>query len=239
LTTNTSSQSETRTTTSRIPQIALVAFPALVALFALGATTGSAVTAVAHHPAEIAVFAAVTVALQATSFSVFGSSISVSGLGMLTVGFVFGTATAMLVAVFAALVHMFRKHPKPHKAIFNCACFVLATGAGVSTYEGLGKATPHASPVVLATAGSCVFLAVNTGLLGVAIAISEHEPVLPTWRSRLGWLSPAYIAFGPLAFLAADLHSDHGLGAIVALSIGALLSVALLRISLRSVPLTM
>ena len=75
-----------------------------------------------------------------------------------------------------------------------------------------------------------MFLAINVGLLTLAMAAAEQLPPLETWNERLRWISPAYLAFGPLALVAAIVHAHAGLAGVAVLAAsGALLVIALQR----------
>jgi hypothetical protein len=221
----------TQTTTARPTAIA-----AVIGLAAL--TAGCALLAGAHavggaahdHGLDLGVLVAVTIGLQALSLTGVASSIGVSGLGMLVVGFTFGTGPGMATAVLAAGVHAARKRPKLHKALFNAACFTLATGAAVGAYRGLGGPdAAGAGRILLALLASCAFLVVNVGLLTTAMAVTEQLPPLRTWNDRLRWISPAYLAFGPLALVATVSYAHVGLGGVAVLAGSAGLLLAVLR----------
>ena len=96
-----------------------------------------------EHGGELGLFVALTLVLQAVSLTGFSSSISVAGLGMLAVGFTFGTGPAMATALLAACIHAARRRPQLHKAIFNAACLTLATGVAVGLYHHIGFTIHH------------------------------------------------------------------------------------------------
>jgi len=99
-----------------------------------------------------------------------------------------------------------------------------ATGSCTSLAHARGG--PHGSlslQLALSLPVSLVFLATNVGLLTLAMATAEGRPAWRTWRERLGWFSPHYLVFGPLAVLVAAVYRAEGLLSLLALALPALL----------------
>jgi hypothetical protein len=174
-------------------------------------------------------FAGLTLLFQALSLRAFASSISVAGLGMLAIGFAFGVTPAVATALACVVVHALRRRPRPHKIAFNTASFTVSVAAATELYRGLGGAHLAAfEQIGLALAASFVFLTLNVGLLALAMALTERRSPVATWRARLGWISPSYLAFGPLALLTALAYREAAAAGVVALAIeGAVLAGAL------------
>jgi hypothetical protein len=182
------------------------------------------------HTLNLVAFAALTLAFQAFSLKAFASSISVSGLGMLAIGFAFGPWQAVVVAALAAGMHAAMRRPAWYKVAFNVACFSLSAGTAAAFYRGLaGAGHSTLEHVIVALGASCIFLGLNAGLLAAVMALSEHRSLIPTWQSRLGWISPAYLTFGPLAFLAALAYKHGAVGGPLVLGAGAALAAGALR----------
>jgi hypothetical protein len=181
------------------------------------------------HTITLVAFAALTLGFQALSLKAFASSISVSGLGMLTVGFAFGVWQAVVVAVLAAAVHAAIRRPQWYKVAFNVGCFAVSTAAAVGLYRGLGgPGLSTAEQVGLAICASCVFLGLNSGMLAAVMALNERRSLVPTWRARLSWFSTPYLVFGPLALLAAlSYRHSAAMGPLVLLAGAALAGGAL------------
>jgi hypothetical protein len=174
---------------------------------------------VGGHLGALAAFAALTLLFQALSLRAFASSISVAGLGMLAIGFSLGVEPAVATALACAVVHAVRRRPKAHKALFNATSFALSTLAATGLYRGLDGEHLAALPQLgLAIAASFVFLTLNTGLLALAMAASERTHPLTIWRARLGWISPAYLAFGAVALLAAVAYRASGAAGVAVLA---------------------
>jgi hypothetical protein len=208
----------------------LVSLLACAAACALLLTAGGIGRAVHDHGRNVAVFAAIALVLQAVSVRAFGSTVGAAGLGLIAMGFAFGAAPAMAAAVLAAGVHAARRRPMLHKAVFNAACFTLATGAAAGVYDVVGgRSAPPYAQILTAVLASVVFLVVNVGLLTVAMATADQLPALATWRERLRWCSPLYLAFGPAALLGVALYRQAGLVGILALAGLAVLMTAAMR----------
>ena len=128
------------------------------------------------HTLNLVAFAALTLAFQAFSLKAFASSISVSGLGMLAVGFAFGPWQAVVVAALAACVHAAMRRPAWYKVAFNVACFSLSAGTAAAFYRGLaGAGHSTLEHAVVALGASCIFLGLNAGLLAAVMAL-ERAP---------------------------------------------------------------
>jgi putative nucleotidyltransferase with HDIG domain len=159
-----------------------------------------------------------------------GTRVSVAGIGLLALGFQFGAGAAMLGAVVLALVHGLRTRAEPARTVFNAGALALAAAAGAGTFAGLSAAgftvLDRLGPAFLAGGA---FWVVNAGLLALAMSAADGEPVARVWRERFQWLTPHYLAFGPLALastIALDVAGAAGLLAF-------LLPPALLMLSVR------
>jgi len=199
----------------------------------LGLTAGEIAPAAQHHPGTLVAVIALTVALQALSLTGFASSISVAGVGMLAAGFMLGTGPAVLAAIAAASVHALKKRPKPYKAVFNAGTFVLAATAGTAVHTALAEHGGHGfRELVAAQLAACCFLVVNVGLLTLAMAAYEHRQPVALWWERLAWLTPHYLAFGPIAFAATVVAQELGADGLAAAALLPLLLAFLVRGSL-------
>lgn len=186
-----------------------------------------------YHPTTLLVLAGLTVALQAASFAGFASSISVAGVGMLATGYMLGVGPAVLAGVLAALVHAVKKRPKPYKVVFNASVFALAAAGGTATFAAVGSGDLSSrSSLVGALLGAGVFVVVNIGLLTLAMAASERQNPIALWRQRLAWLTPHYLAFGPLALAAGVIESELGVAGLVAAALLPIVLTLLVRESL-------
>jgi len=159
-----------------------------------------------------------------------GTRVSVAGIGLLALGFQFGAGAAMLGALVLAAVHGARTRAEPARTVFNAGALSLAAAAGAGTFAALSAAgftmLDRLGPAVLAGGA---FWIVNAGFLVLAMSAADREPVGRVWSERFRWLTPHYLAFGPLALastIALDVAGAAGLLAF-------LLPPALLMLSVR------
>ena len=187
-----------------------------------------------HDPRIILTFVGVTLVLQALSVDAYGrGSISVSGIGLLATGFVFGVGPAMATGLLVALVHAARRRPKLHKVIFNAATFVLSTGAAVALYDVLGGPRGSATDrLVAAQLAAAAFLAVNIVLLSLAMSLAESVSPFDVWKERLRWLTVHYLAFGPLALASVVAYEKVGLLGLIAFTLPPALTMLSVRMYL-------
>jgi putative nucleotidyltransferase with HDIG domain len=202
------------------------------------ATTGITVAASMHgwhrvseRPLVFLGFLLLTAGLQAMAVDVYGrGAITVSGIGQLAIGFMFGVAPAIAAAVLAAAIQAARARSPLHRAIFNASNFALAAAAGTFAYELLGG---HASADLVrmlpALAAGVVLWGVNIGVLSVTMAQAYGESVVSVWRERYRWVTWYYLSYGPLAFAVVVAYERIGISGLVAFA----LPPALLMFSVR------
>jgi putative nucleotidyltransferase with HDIG domain len=189
-------------TPERVPGnvAALVACIAAAAAAATAVVAVPAAQAIGDSPVAFLAFVATTFGLQLASVEVYGrGTYSFAGSGMLATGFAFGPGPAMITGLAMGLVNGARRRAKAHRIVFDMAQWALAAGAGALVFRGLGAehfgSVLRMGPAFLA---AVVFLAINVGLLSLAMGFSEGEHPLAIWRERLQWVTPYGIAAGPL-----------------------------------------
>ncbi|MGZ4352648.1 MAG: hypothetical protein ACXVZ4_03805, partial [Gaiellaceae bacterium] len=206
---------------------------ASIATAAIAVTGPTAVHRVQARPLEYLCFLGLTLALQLLAVEVYGrGSISVSGIGLLAVGFAFGAGVAMLTATIAAVVHLVRLRSKGrlHRSIFNAASWALSAGLGAVVFAAL--TAPDSSPalqVAPAIAAGLALWATNIGLVSLVFSLDEGRTVLAVWREKFRWLTVHYVAFGPLALASTIAFDRVGFTGILAFA----LPPALLMITVR------
>jgi putative nucleotidyltransferase with HDIG domain len=168
---------------------------------------------VADRPVAFATFVVLTIALQLLVVDVYGrGTLSFAGTGLLATAFTFGVGPAMVVAVLAGVVLLFRTRSPLHRGVFNAANFALSVGAGGLAYhllEPSGHGTiVRIGPSLVAGAAYCV---VNVGLLTVAMSLSEGLHPYAVWVERFRWFTPYYLVSGPLALALASAYASVGL----------------------------
>ena len=64
-----------------------------------------------------------------------------------------------------------------------------------------------------------MFLTINLGLLSSAMGLSEGVNPIEMWRERFRWLTPYYVASGPLAFVMAYAYDRLGILGLAAFAL--------------------
>ena len=110
-----------------------------------------------------------------------------------------------------AAINFGRRGGLLYRTVFDAGTLALsAASAAVSfdllTSDSMAEVWRFAASVPAAV----VFLAVNLGLLSVAMGLSETASPLAIWRERFRWLTPYYLASGPLAFAMALAYEKIG-----------------------------
>jgi hypothetical protein len=198
---------------TRLGVMVFIAAAATAATVALVSAFPSARDVVSSHALELAVLFCVTVLLQTSSIRVPGrGSLSASSIGILACAFALGAGAAVFVAVAAAVTQWVRRRGILHRAVFDAANFSLSAGAGgavFALFAGEGSLQPEL--VVAAAVAGTAYCALNTGLLCVAMGLSERTSPLAVWRERFSWATPHYLLAGPLAFASVLAYQHVGL----------------------------
>lgn len=169
--------------------------------------------AVSEHPGQLIIFAGLAVALQLAAVEIYGrGALSFSGMGILATGFALGPGPGMVAAVLVALVNLFVQRGRLDRAAFNAANLSLSAAAAAGGYHLLGVPEwTTAARLVPAVAAGIIFMAVNIGLLSVAMSLAEGISIQSIWRERFRWFTPYYLVSGPLALATTVAFEEAGL----------------------------
>ena len=197
----------------------VVTFTCIAATAAIVPLAGRTVDAVRDEPGVAALFLLLVLALQRLSVRGYGGGhIGVSAVGVLAAGFVLGVGPAMVIAAVTPLVQWTWVRGLFHRTVFDAAQLALAAGAGAAAYAALADlATWTHFPAAL-VAGA-LYATVNTGLLCIAIGLSDSRPILSVWRERFVWARFHYVSFGPLALGVAFAYERLGLVGMAAFAV--------------------
>jgi HD-GYP domain-containing protein (c-di-GMP phosphodiesterase class II) len=168
---------------------------------------------ISPHPGVFAIFLALTLALQLASVDVYGRGrFGFGGAGLLALGFAFGPG--------AAVITLARTRQRVHRAIFNAGALALASGAGAGAYRLIGAdhwtTLARLGPAAL---GGALFLVLNIGLLSTVMSLSENRSVGEIWRGRFRWITPYYLASGPLGLALVIAYQKTGVTGLVAFAL--------------------
>jgi HD superfamily phosphohydrolase YqeK len=193
---------------------ALIAAMGTAATAVLVADIGRLRDAVLHGPGRVAMLIALTLALQMFSIRVYGrGSVSVSAIGILASVYLLPTAPAMLVAALTAAVQWLRTRPELYKGVFDVSNYAVAAGAASLVYAAVG---PRNVGAILA---GLAYVAVNNGLLSLAMSLSEGVAWRKVWLERFHWARFHFALFGPLALAATIAYEQIGALGLVAFAL--------------------
>ncbi len=199
---------------------ALIAAVASVATALVVFTWHSSVLAAKAHPLDFAVFFVLTAALMLLAVDIHRKgSISVAGVTLLATGFTFGTGPAVLAGIFAAGVHAVWRRSKPHKAVFNASVFAIAAGVSVAIYHALPSSSSALLMLLPACFAGAVYWMFNVGLLTLVMSVSQGARFRHVWEEHFRWLTPHYLAFGPLALTCTIAYEKVGLVGLFAIAL--------------------
>jgi putative nucleotidyltransferase with HDIG domain len=112
-------------------------------------------------------------------------------------------------------VHWAYRRSQLKKAIFDAGNFVVAAAAAGATFDALG-ATPR---LVAAAIGGGVFAVLNVGFVCLAMSLAEGIAMRTLWRERFHWARYYFLAFGPLALVAATAYRLMGIEGLFAFAV--------------------
>jgi HD-GYP domain-containing protein (c-di-GMP phosphodiesterase class II) len=215
--------------TPRDPNV-LISLVACTATAIMASTAVSTWHTLAARPWMFLTFCGLTIALQLVQVEVYGrGATSFAGTGLLAIGFLFTVGSAMLVAALLGLVVLVARRGRLNRGVFDAAQFSLAAGAGAAVFHASGAGHwPSAARIGPAVAGGAVYMLVNVSLLCLAMSLAEGGKPLEIWRERFRWLTPYYLAAGPLALALNVSYEKVGITGLLAFTLppaGMMLSV--------------
>ncbi len=151
----------------------------------------------------LASLAALTIVAEHFDFKPFqNSSVSLSISFIFAAAILSGLPGVAVVASTSVIAHLLLRRPAIYKAAFNEGCLLLTGAAFVGMLEAF-SATPKGhdaiavlGPVLLGTFAAFV---INSGLVGLALAMSTGRRPFAVWNSAFRWFLPHYVALGVLA----------------------------------------
>lgn len=192
------------------PVVVLISGAVALASIGVALSARGLWNAMTSRPGELASFVVLSVVLALVAVPLYGrGSYDYSGAAILAAGFSFGIGAAILASVVATSVHYVRMPGKAHRALFSAATLALAGAAGTIPSVALDVADNSLLIRMLASlVGAVFYCAVNVGLLSLAMALTESKTPIAIWRERFRWMTPYYLAAGPLA-VALVLANEH------------------------------
>lgn len=199
----------------------LISLVTAAAAAALAATAPEIWDEIGERPWALLAFLGLTLVLQLIAVEVYNrGSFSFGGVGLLALGFMFGSGWAMAAGAIMGIVNLIARRGRLNRGVFDAAQFALAAGAGTAFYQALGGETLPTSVRFLVSVGSAaLYMVVNAGLLSLAISLAEGESQLDVWRERFEWLTPYYLAAGPMALALVIAYDKVGVMGLVAFTL--------------------
>jgi putative nucleotidyltransferase with HDIG domain len=198
----------------------LISIIACAATAAFVLTAQDAARAVGERPVAFLAFVALTAVLQLVTVEVYNrGATSFASVGLLALGFMFGPGPAIGTAALMGLVVLVMRRGRLNRGVFDAAQFGLAAGVGAVAYSALEGVTGSQLRILAALAAGCVYGVVNVGLLTAAMSLAERQRPLEIWRERFRWLTPYYLAAGPLAYALTAAYDALGLPGLAAFAL--------------------
>jgi HD-GYP domain-containing protein (c-di-GMP phosphodiesterase class II) len=203
------------------PVVALILLVAVTTALTLGAAAPDIAESAGRDPGGFIAFGLLAVGLTFTSVEIYGrGSVSFAGCGLLATGFALGPGPALLSAILVATINLVRRRGMLYRATFDAGTLGLAAVSAALVYEAVTVRFEGTFAGFLASLpAACVFLAINLGLLSSAMGLSEGVNPIAVWRERFRWLTPYYVASGPLAFVMAYAYDRLGILGLAAFAL--------------------
>jgi HD-GYP domain-containing protein (c-di-GMP phosphodiesterase class II) len=178
-----------------------------------------------HHvearPSAFAAFFLLTAALQLVTVEVYNRGAhSFVGAGMLALGFTFGVGAAMVTAVLMAALNLIIRRGRMNRGVFDAAQWALAAGLATAFFRATTE--PNMTPMLKlapSLGAAAVFMVVNVGLLCLAISQAENQSFLDVFNERFRWLTPYYLAAGPLGLSLTVAYEKVGVTGLLAFTL--------------------
>jgi diguanylate cyclase (GGDEF)-like protein/putative nucleotidyltransferase with HDIG domain len=201
---------------SRIPLPLFVG--AVILLGVVAAITGIAISP-PPNLAAVGLLVALAVAAELFQVTVYDlNTVSVSVTIAFASALIAGLPGVTAVSAGIALAHYLQKHPRLHRSLFNWAIHVLA---GVVPVLAI-----RAQPVALSVANLAllglltllvapIYYLVETGLVAIAISLTQGSSLKTTWHQQFRWLANHYLVLCVLGLLLAVAFQALGLPGLI------------------------
>ena len=209
----------------------------LISIVASAASAGFVLTIgdswgrVQAAPVAFLGFVALTLALQLVSISVYSrGATNFASAGLLALGFTFGPGAAMTAALLRGIATFVARRGRLNRGVFDAAQLSLAAAAGALSYQvaDAGSWAP-ALRILPALAAGMLYMAVNVGLLCLAMSLADRASPLELWKERFRWLTPYYLAAGPLALAVNFAYEEIGMTGLLAFTLPPLMMMISMR----------
>ncbi len=177
----------------------------------------------APHPIGIATFTILAICAEVFQVSVYGfNTVSVSVTVIFASGLIAGLPGVTATSAAVALTHYFRVRPQLYQTAFNWAVHVIAGTAPALMLYLLGDHFDIGNlPVLLleAVVFGVVYYAIDTGLIAIAISLSENQSLGRIWQAQFRWLIYHYVALCIMGMFLAVAYQTLGLPGLIVFSL--------------------
>ncbi len=162
-----------------------------------------------HRSAQFGVYLLVAILASALKVNLptITGTMSVNSLFILISIVQLKQGEAMVIALLGVIIQCLWK-PKsrvlPVRVVFSAAANALAVSASYLVFDQAILGGDLDGVRVLATA--CTYFVVNTALVALVVAMTEHKPVGKVWKECYFWCFPYYMGGAALAWLSTILN---------------------------------
>ena len=171
----------------------------------------------------IAVLVALAVLAELLQVNVFeANTVSVSVAIAFAAALLQGLPGVAAVSAGIALTHYVQRRPAFYKTAFNWATHVLA-GAVPALAIHVSSASLQVSNSlvlgVLTVATGLIYYGLDTGLIAIAISLSQGTDLKRTWNEQFRWLALYYLVLCAMGLALAIAESAQGLPGVIVFSL--------------------
>jgi hypothetical protein len=102
--------------------------------------------------------------------------------------------------------------PKAVQVFFNGACLTVCTAAAFWAAHALRAFLGSSSAAAMMTAGACVYVVLNTGIVSLVISLAEGQSLKHLWPQCYEWTFPYFLVGAAVAGLASAAGQGNSLG---------------------------
>lgn len=163
----------------------------------------------------LAVFAALTIALEFAAIELYsrGTTVSIGAVVMISGAALFGVPAVVVLSIVTLLPALFRRRAPLYRAIFNLSNYILCSSvvvAGLSIFNDFHSQPAYVQLPVMVVVSMLVY-AVNTTTVSLVMGFSTGQPIRKVWSENFSWLWSYYIGFGVVAYALVYGYSNTGL----------------------------
>jgi diguanylate cyclase (GGDEF)-like protein/putative nucleotidyltransferase with HDIG domain len=210
----------TRPNVRRIPVRAGL-LTTLVGVIGVAAGVAGALLGISNDLLGLVVMIALVGGGQALALNLDEGGISMTVVGALAGAALFGTRSALVLAVAAVAADWSARRLKLRQLIFDTGAITLASLAAAGVFSVVGGRS-----FVIACAGvvaSVVYFVVDAGLHSLVVAAGDEQSLRSAFRDRYAKLLPHYLVYGFVAGAIAIAYDAAGLYALAIFAVPILL----------------